>query len=175
MSDKLSAKQKMFIDQYLVDYNATQAAIRAGYSEKTARAVGHENLTKPDIKKAIQERQEELLKEIRENQYRTVKQLQALVHFDIRNLYDDKGNLKPIAELDEDTASALAGVDVVRGTTRVRDDGEVFEETIKVKVLDRIAALRLMLQVQGALNPDISINNLVFGVKMPDEANPIPA
>ena len=52
----LTAKQEAFICEYLVDKNATQAAIRAGYSEKTARSVGQENLTKPDIKQAIAEK-----------------------------------------------------------------------------------------------------------------------
>ena len=50
----LTAKQQRFVDEYLVDLNATQAAIRAGYSERTARAIGQENLTKPDIEAAIQ-------------------------------------------------------------------------------------------------------------------------
>lgn len=52
----LTDKQKRFIDEYLVDLNATQAAIRAGYSPKTARAVGSENLTKPDIVDEIKAR-----------------------------------------------------------------------------------------------------------------------
>lgn len=52
----LTEKQKKFVDEYLIDLNATQAAIRAGYSEKTARSVGAENLTKPDIQKEIEKR-----------------------------------------------------------------------------------------------------------------------
>ena len=52
---RMTAKQERFVDEYLADLNATQAAIRAGYSEKTARAMGHENLTKPDIEEAIAE------------------------------------------------------------------------------------------------------------------------
>lgn len=51
----LTAKQQLFVQEYLVDLNATQAAIRAGYSVRTARAVGSENLTKPDIAAAIAE------------------------------------------------------------------------------------------------------------------------
>ena len=46
-------KQARFVEEYLVDLNATQAAIRAGYSKKTARQVASENLTKPDIQEAI--------------------------------------------------------------------------------------------------------------------------
>ncbi|MGJ2639718.1 terminase small subunit [Rhizobiales bacterium 3FA27D7] len=54
----LTDKQQRFVAEYLVDLNATQAAIRAGYSEKTARSVGSENLTKPDIADLIRKKQE---------------------------------------------------------------------------------------------------------------------
>ena len=52
----MNYKQKAFVEEYLQDFNATQAAIRAGYSEKTARSIGAENLTKPDIKTEIEAR-----------------------------------------------------------------------------------------------------------------------
>jgi phage terminase small subunit len=50
----LTAKQEMFVKEYLIDLNGTQAAIRAGYSEKTANRIANENLSKPDIQEAIQ-------------------------------------------------------------------------------------------------------------------------
>ena len=53
MNAKLTPKQQRFIDEYLIDLNATQAAIRAGYSPRTARAIACENLAKPDIQEAI--------------------------------------------------------------------------------------------------------------------------
>lgn len=56
---KLTAKQQRFCDEYLIDLNATQAAIRAGYSEKNARNIASENLAKPNIKKHIEKRMEE--------------------------------------------------------------------------------------------------------------------
>ena len=49
----MNARQRRFCDEYLIDQNATQAAIRAGYSEKTAKTIGNENLTKPDLKAYI--------------------------------------------------------------------------------------------------------------------------
>ncbi len=49
----MSAKQQRFVEEYLVDHTATQAAIRAGYSPKTAYSIGHENLKKPEIAAAI--------------------------------------------------------------------------------------------------------------------------
>ena len=56
---KLTAKQQRFCDEYLIDLNATQAAIRAGYSKKTAYAIGDENLKKPEIKSQIDKRMAE--------------------------------------------------------------------------------------------------------------------
>lgn len=55
MRDALTAKQRRFVDEFSVDLNATRAAIRAGYSEKTAAAIGNENLRKPQIAEAIEE------------------------------------------------------------------------------------------------------------------------
>lgn len=57
--EKMTEKQKRFCDEYLIDLNATQASIRAGYSVKTARQIGKENLMKPYIKKYIDERLKE--------------------------------------------------------------------------------------------------------------------
>ena len=55
----LTAKQSRFVDEYLVDLNATQAALRAGYSQRTAGQIGDENLKKPEIQSAIQQRMQE--------------------------------------------------------------------------------------------------------------------
>ena len=55
----LTDKQEKFVQEYLLDLNATQAAIRAGYSKKTAKEIGCENLTKPNISKRIQEYQKQ--------------------------------------------------------------------------------------------------------------------
>ena len=60
MTDKkLTAKQQRFCDEYLIDLNATQAAIRAGYSEKAARQIATENMAKPSIKEYIEKRMAE--------------------------------------------------------------------------------------------------------------------
>lgn len=61
---KLTDKQELFAREFIKDLNATQAAIRAGYSEKTARAIGCENLTKPDIQQRIAELNQERLERV---------------------------------------------------------------------------------------------------------------
>lgn len=60
MSKKLTPKQKKFADNYIESGNATQSAIKAGYSRKTAKSVGSENLTKPDIKSYIEKKMKEV-------------------------------------------------------------------------------------------------------------------
>ena len=52
---KMTPKQNRFCEEYIIDLNATQAAIRAGYSQKAARAIAAENLSKPDIQKKVEE------------------------------------------------------------------------------------------------------------------------
>ena len=68
MSDKLNDRQKRFANEYLIDFNATQAAIRAGYSEKTANRIGSENLSKLDIAKYIEKRKKARINRTQINQ-----------------------------------------------------------------------------------------------------------
>ena len=76
---KLTAKQKRFCDEYLIDLNATQAAIRAGYSKKTAGAIGTENLHKPLIDQYIRERMEEKEKALIADQDEVLKYLTSVL------------------------------------------------------------------------------------------------
>lgn len=76
---KMTAKQQRFCDEYLIDLNATQAAIRAGYSEKTAKAMGCENLTKPDIREYIDKRMAEKEAELIADQNEVMKYLTSVM------------------------------------------------------------------------------------------------
>lgn len=76
---KLTAKQQRFCDEYLIDLNATQAAIRAGYSEKTAKQIGNENLTKPAIKEYIEKRMAEKEKGLIADQDEVMRYLTAVM------------------------------------------------------------------------------------------------
>ena len=76
---KLTQKQQRFCDEYLIDLNATQAAIRAGYSEKTARVIGQENLLKPAIKEYIENRMAEKEEALVAKQDEVMKYLTAVM------------------------------------------------------------------------------------------------
>jgi len=87
---KLTDKQKKFCNEYLIDLNATQAAIRAGYSKKTADIIGHENLRKPNIEKYIKERQDKA----QERNEITLDNIVKLVYEDALNGEHENNRLK---------------------------------------------------------------------------------
>ena len=81
---KLTAKQQRFCDEYLVDLNATQAAIRAGYSSKTAHVIGAENLSKPNLKRYIDQRMAEKESALIADQDEVLKYLTAVMRGESR-------------------------------------------------------------------------------------------
>lgn len=76
---KLTVKQQRFADEYIISGNATEAAKKAGYSEKTARFIGNENLTKPNIKSYIDERLEQIKSEKVADQQEILEYLTSVV------------------------------------------------------------------------------------------------
>lgn len=146
MADKLTDKQQAFVNEYLVDLNATQAATRAGYSEKTAQQVGSENLSKPVIAEAIQKAFADRAERTQLTADRILAEIMKLAFINPKHLYDDEGNLKPIHELSDDVACAIAAVDV--GETKValgKEDDSVIQTCVKkIKFWDKRASLELL-------------------------------
>lgn len=94
----MTPKQEQFVREYLIDLNATQAAIRAGYSAKTAGAVGHELLKKPEIIEAIDAAKIERSTETKIDAAWVLKRLADEATADIADLYDDDGELLPVKD-----------------------------------------------------------------------------
>jgi len=80
MNEALNPRQDRFVDEYLLDGNGTQAAIRAGYSAKTAYSIASENLRKPDIQQAIAERQRQLAEKRQWDRERLVSEAESNLH-----------------------------------------------------------------------------------------------
>lgn len=95
---KLTAKQQAFVDNYLVDLNATQAAIRAGYSKRTARQAGNELLSKPAIASAIAAAKTDRSAQTAIDAAWVLVRLVAEADANIGDLYDENGHLRPVAE-----------------------------------------------------------------------------
>lgn len=149
MSQKpLSAKRTRFVAEYLVDLNARQAAIRAGYSPKTAEVQGPRLLGNAQVSAAIQAGQRKKLAKLEITAERVLMEVARIAFSDIRAWFDDQGRLKPIADLSDDVAAALGSVELQREKTRTIA-GEtvttVLEDcVVKVKAWDKGRALELL-------------------------------
>jgi phage terminase small subunit len=123
----LSHKQEKFCVEYLIDFNATQAAIRAEYSPRTAKEIGYENLTKPHLQDRIAELQLQNIDASKKGDIATPEEiLRALTmdhRFNPKRLFDENGEMLPIPELPDEIALSLAGYEVVK-TYRKGEDGE---------------------------------------------------
>lgn len=138
----LNAKQKTFCEEYLIDLNATQAAIRASYSSKTAKQIGSRLLTNVDIQDCIAELQKERSERTRISQDRVLKELAIIAFLDIRDAFDEDGNLLSIKDIPENVARAIGGLDI---TEMRKSRGETDEEWLKrIKIIDKKGALELI-------------------------------
>lgn len=144
MADKLSARQQRFVDEYLVDLNATQAAIRAGYAERGARVQGCRLLAQPNVDAAIQRGAAKRQRRTEIDQDRVLKELAAIGFHDARTLFGDGGSLKPPAEWDDDTAAAIAGLEVEELFDGRGDEREHIGTLRKIKRNDKVKALELL-------------------------------
>ena len=138
----LTAKQRRFVQEYLIDLNATAAAIRAGYSERTASVIGCQNLRKLQISAAIAEAAKERAKRVELSSDRVLEEIARVAFADIRRAFDADGNLLAIDQMPEEIARAVAGFEVVEHVVGAGDDRTV-ERTKKVKITDKLRALEL--------------------------------
>ena len=107
---KLNERQKLFCKEYLIDLNATQAAIRAGYSKKTAQEQSSRLLSNVIVSTYLQGLLDKRSKKLEVSAEKTLNRLMQGQEFDVRKLYNDNGTLKKPHELDDDTAKAVVGV-----------------------------------------------------------------
>lgn len=111
---KLTQKQKRFVDEYLVDLNATQAAIRAGYSEKTAYSIGQRILKNVEIQAAIERSQKEREKRTEITQDRVLQELTKIGFANITDFVEIKEgyvNVKDTSEIPEDKVGAISSIE----------------------------------------------------------------
>lgn len=154
---KLNPKQTRFVAEYLVDLNAAQAAIRAGYSQKTARHIGNRLLTNVHVAEAVRAGQMAREKRTHITQDRVLQELARLAFFDIRQLYHADGRLKAPHELDDDTAAAVAQLESIEEYAGRGEDREAIGTTKKAKTFSKDAALTLAMRHLGMLNDKLTI------------------
>jgi len=139
----LRGKQQRFVDEYLVDRNATQAAIRAGYSAKTAYSIGEENLRKPEVKKAIEIGEAEIAERTKITQDKVMKELEKIGFsnmLDYITITDGGDPVTDFSALTRDQAAAISEI-VVEEYTEGRGDEARKVKRTKFKLSDKRSAL----------------------------------
>ena len=153
----LSNKQAKFCEEYLIDLNATQAAIRAGYSKKTANRIGPQNLSKVVIQAKLSELQEELKqKAIEDGDIATPEEaLIGCTHdirFDPAEMFDEHGTMLEIREMPEHVRLSLCGHKTKERIERSKDkDEEVLSRWTDIKYPDKVRCRDQLLKTLGVI------------------------
>lgn len=160
----LNAKQLLFVEEYLVDLNATQAAIRAGYSEASARQIGAENLSKPSIQDAIRERFEARANRLGLTQDKIVERLMAIAFADLRQVAswdaDGEVSIVPSDELTDEAAASLKELSTSTSVIPQSGDKEpIIRRTLKVRQHEQLRALELLGKHLGMFNEKLEVEH----------------
>lgn len=134
----LTDKQEMFCREYLVDLNATQAAIRAGYSDKTANRIAAQLLSKLDIGKRIQELKSERGERLAIDADYVLQRLVEIDQMDVADILLSNGEIKPIKDWPKVWRITLSGIDV---TEMAGDSTGLLK---KIKWPDKVKNLELL-------------------------------
>ncbi|ELY4302221.1 terminase small subunit [Cronobacter turicensis] len=140
---KLTPKQEMFCREYLIDLNATQAAIRAGYSVKGANAKGAQLLANVSISERVAELKAERNEKVGINAAYVLQRLVEIDQMDVADILNDDGTLKAISQWPKCWRITLQGIDI---SSTIRNFDEETEETIlkKIKWPDKVKNLELL-------------------------------
>ena len=145
----MTQKQKRFIEEYLIDLNATQAAIRAGSSPDTAQQTGSENLSKPVIRAQIDRAMAERSKRTGVNAERVVQELAKIAFVNAAEVIDPKTATVKEDALPEDTAAIQS--------VKVKTFGEDGLER-EIKMADKLKALELLGKHLGMFKDSIELS-----------------
>ncbi|MGX0136321.1 terminase small subunit [Cupriavidus metallidurans] len=153
----LNARRAAFAREYVIDYNATQAAIRAGYSENTAQEQASRLMTNAEVQAAIAKEQKKRVARTEITQDRVLQEVARLAFLDIRKALNPDGTLKNIMELDDDTAAAIAGLEIFEEFTGKGEERTFVGYTKKIKLADKKGVLELLMRHMGMLNDKLKL------------------
>lgn len=149
---------KVFIAEYKIDRNGRRAAIAAGYSEKTAAAQASRLLKNVNIRAEVDSHREEVLQQVQQETgislSRTLREIARIAYFDPRRLFMADGNPLQVTELDDDTAAAIAGLEVVEQYEGQGDERRLIGHVKKWKLADKKGALDMLMKHLGGYEVD---------------------
>ncbi len=141
---KLTDKQELFAREYLKDLNATQAAIRAGYSEKTAKEAGYENLTKPHVLELVAELKAQRVEQTGIDAAYVLRRLVEIDQMDVLDIMTDDMSIKPVSEWPASWRRYLSGFDLADMFEGRGEDREMVGILKKIKWPDKVKNLELL-------------------------------
>lgn len=156
----MTDKQARFVEEYLVDCCAADAARRAGYSAHTAEVRSFQLLKMPHIQEAIAEKRKVLAVKAEVSAGRVLQEYCRIAFVDVRKIFNADGSLKPVHEMDDDTAAAVASVEVEQTNSETKRGVKTAATTVKTKMLDKIRALDALAKHLG-LFKDADVTQLV--------------
>lgn len=168
MSTTLSDKQKAFCDHYLIDFNAKNAAIKAGYSKKTAKVQGSRMLTNVNLQKYLQSKKERVIAKLEVSQERVLQEINRVALQDARKFFYEDGSLIPIHLLDDDAAAVIAGMDIEELFEYEDGQKNKIGHVKKIKRWDKMKALE-MLAKHYKIYSDAPVNNNTLTAPMTNE------
>lgn len=140
---KLPPKQTAFVDEYLIDMNGTQAAIRAGYSARTAREQAVKLLAKPPIRELVSQRMQQRSEATKIDAAMVLRRHAEIDAMDVADIMDDNGALLPIREWPKSWRTTISGVEVMEMMGSKSDD-EKLAVLRKIKWPDKLRNLELL-------------------------------
>nr|DAS18373.1 MAG TPA: Terminase small subunit [Bacteriophage sp.] len=148
----MTEKQKRFCDEYIIDLNATQAAIRAGYSPHTAKDIASQNLAKLNILAEINKKLAERSKRTGVNQDRVVRELAKIAFVNAADVIDDRNaTVKPTAT--DDDRACIQSVKV-----KIMDSDKGTMEEREIKLADKVRALELLGKHLGMFKEKVELS-----------------
>lgn len=147
---RLTPRQSAFVREYLVDLNAAQAAVRAGYSARAAASCGPRLLKSPQVLAAVAQAQKERAQRLEVSADDVLRELVRIARVDVGEAFDDNGRLRPFRDIPEDTRRAISAVDVEE-----LDEGGLLK---KVKCWDKVKALELLAKHLGLLRDKVEVS-----------------
>lgn len=141
---KLTPLQDRFCHEYIIDYNGSEAAKRAGSKAKQTRTTACEWLTKPHIQERIEELRGNQSKRLNITADRILEELAKIAFMDIVGAFDEKGNLLPIHKMPEDVRRAIGGLDVSKLDLKAGKKMLGKTTLSKIKLIDKRGALELL-------------------------------
>jgi len=146
-----------FVDEFMIDRNATQAAIRAGYSAKTAGAAGYRLLRTAHICAEINRRSAEQSQRLRITADRVMQEYEALALLDPLDLFRPDGSMKPLAEIPEAARRAIGGLELRELASIESPDGPISVTLRKVKLIDKKGALDSVAKILGMMRDKVEL------------------